>query len=293
MTAGIFARVPRLAVLVVGALLATATLTLAATSTVSTPPAVAPTPVSEPDPLVVPDVRHQAYVFAKGTLEEGGFAWRVEGSVKGFAANVVASQSPAPGTKLIADGTPTIVADGTPTIVLRLERNASYAQEGSPEDVSPYAGRPARVLGAVVPHKVAKPKTAKSAKPPKAVAAPVTSKPAPAKATAAKPAARRKPAFAESGAPAEPLDEITLVSRATELDAWVDSHRQRTPAAVNHWLYQHNWIVTGASFGWSGGAQALKKLIATDLRLQRLWGVGARSEQLARRTLAAVEAKSR
>jgi hypothetical protein len=285
MTAGIFARVPRLAVLVVGALLATATLTLAATSTVSTPPAVAPTPVSEPDPLVVPDVRHQAYVFAKGTLEEGGFAWRVEGSVKGFAANVVASQSPAPGTKLIADG--------TPTIVLRLERNSSYAQEGSPEDVSPYAGRPARVLGAVVPHPIAKPKAAKVAKAAKSAAAPATSKPAPAKPAAAKPAATRKPAFAESGAPAEPLDEITLVARATELDAWVGSHRQRTPAAVNHWLYQHNWIVTGASFGWSGGAQALRKLIATDLRLQRLWGVGARSERLARRTLAAVEAKSR
>jgi hypothetical protein len=285
MTAGIFARVPRLAVLVVGALLATATLTLAATSTVSTPPAVAPTPVSEPDPLVVPDVRHQAYVFAKGTLEEGGFAWRVEGSVKGFAANVVASQSPAPGTKLIADG--------TPTIVLRLERNASYTQEGSPEDVSPYAGRPARVLGAVVPHKIAKPKATKPAKA-KALAAPARSKPATSKPAAAKRVqAKRTPAFAESGAPAEPLDEITLVARATELDAWVGSHRQRTPAAVNHWLYQHNWIVTGASFGWSGGAQALRKLIATDLRLQKLWGVGARSEQLARRTLAAVEAKSR
>jgi hypothetical protein len=285
MTAGIFARVPRLAVLVVGALLATATLTLAATSTVSTPPAVAPTPVSEPDPLVVPDVRHQAYVFAKGTLEEGGFAWRVEGSVKGFAANVVASQSPAPGTKLIADG--------TPTIVLRLERNASYAQEGSPEDVSPYAGRPARVLGAVVPHKIAKPKATNPAKA-KALAAPARSKPATSKPAAAKRVqAKRTPAFAESGAPAEPLDEITLVARATELDAWVGSHRQRTPAAVNHWLYQHNWIVTGASFGWSGGAQALRKLIATDLRLQRLWGVGARRERLARRTLAAVEAKSR
>ena len=281
MTAGIFARVPRLAVLVAGALLATATLTLAATSTVPTPPASTPAAVSEPAPLVVPDVRRQAYVFAKGTLEEGGFAWRVEGSVRGFAANLVASQTPAPGTKLIADG--------MPTIVLRLERNGSYAQDGSPEDASPYAGRPARVLGAVTPHKLSKPKALAPAKP-KAVATAAASKPAPSK---PKPASVRKPAFAEPGAPAEPLDEITLVARAARLDAWVAAHRRRTPAAMNHWLYQHNWIVTGASFGWSGGADALRRLIATDARVQKAWGVGGRSEKLARRTLAAVEAKSR
>jgi hypothetical protein len=282
MTAGIFARVPRLAVLVAGALLATATLTLAANSTVTAPPAAAPLPTSEPDPLVVPDVRNQAYVFAKGTLEQGGFAWRVEGAVKGFAANVVASQAPAPGSKLIADG--------APTIVLRLERNPAYAQEGTPEDASPYAGRPARLLGSVAPAK-AKPKLKVAAKPkavpaasPKPVATAAASKPSP---------AARKPAFAVAGAPAEPLDEITLVARAARLDAWVDAHEQRTPAAVNHWLYQHNWIVTGASFGWSGGAAALRRLIATDLRVQKLWGVGARSERLARRTLAAVEASSR
>jgi hypothetical protein len=290
MTAGIFARVPRLAVLVAGALLATATLTFAATSTVSTPPAVAPTPTSEPDPLVVPDVRRQAYVFAKGTLEQGGFAWRVEGSVKGYAANVVVSQSPAPGSKLIADG--------APTIVLRLERNSAYAQEGTPEDASPYGGRPARLLGSVLPAKAkvnakpnATPKPSATPKP-KVVA---SAKPkSPATAAASKPArAARKPAFAVTGAPAEPLDEITLLARAVKLDAWVDAHPRRTPAAVDHWLYQHNWIVTGASFGWSGGPQALHKLIATDLRVQKLWGVGARSERLARRTLAVVEARSR
>lgn len=281
MTAGIFARVPRLAVLVAGALLATATLTFAATSTVPTPPAATPAPVAEPAPLVVPDVRRQAYVFAKGTLEEAGFAWRVEGSVRGYAANVVASQTPAPGTKLIADG--------LPTIVLRLERNGSYAQDGSPEDVSPYAGRPARVLGAVTPRKVVEPKALAPARP-KAAATAAASKPAPAKAG---PAAARKPAFSEPGAPAEPLDEITLVSRAARLDAWIGTHPRRTAAAVNHWLYQHNWIVTGASFGWSGGAEALKQLIAIDVRLQKQWGVGGRSETLARRTLAAVEAKSR
>jgi len=283
MTAGIFARVPRLAALVVVVLLASATLTLAATSTVSAPPAVAPVPTAEPDPLVVPDVRRQAYVFAKGTLEQSGFAWRVEGPVKGYAANVVASQAPAPGSRLIADG--------TPTIVLRLERNPTYAQEGSPENVSPYAGRPARLLGAVTPRRSAKPKAVTPAKAPKSKGT-SQREAAASKPTAPSPAPARKAAFVLPGAPAEPLDEMTLLARAAQLDSWVDSHRKRTPANVRHWLYQHNWIATGASFGWSGGAAALEKLIVIDVRLQELWGVGARSGQLARRTLARVEARS-
>src|SRR3990172_13231635 len=45
--------------------------------------------------IVVPDVRRQAYVFAKGMLEDAGFAWRVEGPVEGYATNLVVSQSPA------------------------------------------------------------------------------------------------------------------------------------------------------------------------------------------------------
>lgn len=288
MTAGIFGRMPRLAVLVAVALLATATLTLAATSTVTTPPAAAPVAAAEPDPLVVPDVRRQAYVFAKGTLEQGGFAWRVEGGVRGYPANLVAAQSPAPGTKLIADG--------APTIVLRLQRNPAYAQEGSPEDVSPYAGRPARVLGAVKSKKAAKPKPAKVT-PAKKAAAPKVAAPKAAVAAASKPAktkpAARKPAFVLAGAPAEPLDEITLPARAARLEAWVAKSPRRTPTTVNHWLYQHNWIVTGASFGWVGGAEALRKLISIDQDVQRLWAVGARSERLARRTLAQVEERSR
>ena len=61
---------------------------------------------------------------------------------------------------------------------------------------------------------------------------------------------------------------------------------------MDRWLYQHNWIVTGAGFGWSSGAAALRTLIAVDQRIQRLWGVGAQSEKIARLTLAEVEARS-
>jgi PASTA domain len=276
MTAGVFGRVPRVAAIACGVVLCTATLTFAASSTLSSPAAAPATPVAAaPEPLLVPDVRKQAYVFAKGTLEQEGFAWRVEGGVAGFAANVVVSQSPAPGSRL--------VPDGAPIVVLRLSRNSAYKQEGTPENSSPYPGKAARLVGAVTPRQ--------QAPQPKAVPPAAAPKPAvPAKA-AARPA--RVPAFAVAGAPKEPTEEILLSVRAKQLAAWVEAHPRRTAANVNHWLYQHNWIVTGARFGWSNGAEALATLMAVDARVQKLWGVGARSEQVARRALTAVEASSR
>ena len=53
----------------------------------------------------------------------------------------------------------------------------------------------------------------------------------------------RPPAFVVPGAPKEPLDEITLTARAQKLDAWLAKHPQKTDANVQHWLYQHAWIV--------------------------------------------------
>ena len=113
------------------------------------------------------------------------------------------------------------------------------------------------------------------------------------KAAAKKPAATRKPAFVVAGAPKEPLDEMTLATRATKLNAWVSAHPKRTPAAVDHWLYQHNWIVSGAKFGWSHGAESLRTLVAVDKRVQKLWGVGGDSEAVARKALVDVKALSR
>jgi beta-lactam-binding protein with PASTA domain len=94
---------------------------------------------STPLTLVVPDVRQEAFVFAKGQLQDAGFAWKVTGGAPGYSANVVVTQSPAPGTEL--------VDTGAPLIRITLERNRQYAPKGVPEDTSPYAGTATRLAG--------------------------------------------------------------------------------------------------------------------------------------------------
>src|SRR5918911_482137 len=125
------ALLPRVLVVTAVWILGSGTLTFAAQKQLyahvsAKPAAPAPRPT-----LVVPDVRTQAFVFAKGILEDGGFAWHVVGGVHGYPTNLVASQSPAPGTRLRDTG--------APTITLHLSRG-SYAEAGSPEDRSPYVG---------------------------------------------------------------------------------------------------------------------------------------------------------
>jgi beta-lactam-binding protein with PASTA domain len=87
--------------------------------------------------LVVPDLRNEAFVFAKEQLQDGGFAWKVNGATQGYAANVVVTQKPAPGTKLIDTG--------APLITLTLERNKQYAPTGEPENTSPYSATATRL----------------------------------------------------------------------------------------------------------------------------------------------------
>src|SRR5437667_1409303 len=116
-------RLPRLAIVGVVLLLASATLAVGAAKRMTAVPKGAPAPVAAAT-LVVPDLAGQAFVFAKGTLEDTGFAWRVVGGVHGYAANKVATQTPAPGTK--------VRDTGAPTITLTLTRT-SYAQKGEPE----------------------------------------------------------------------------------------------------------------------------------------------------------------
>lgn len=256
-------------------------------------------------PLVVPDVRQQAFVFAKGTLEDDGFAWRVDGAVHGYAANTVVAQSPAPGTK--------VVDTGAPPVTLTLERNVTYGQNGEAEDESPYAAtalEPAELASAVGP---ALPAIRTATMPdasatPEAAPAPATSAAPETAATTAAPkatTARRKattpsgwpqsrpPAFVVAGAKKEPLDEMPLPDRAQALGRWLDSHSKPTDADVKYWLYQNAWVVAGARFGWWHGAQALEALIAVDQRTEKLWQIGARSESVARQALSYVDARSK
>ncbi len=133
MAARLSALLPRIAALTLIWLLAASAITFAASGHESTDAdPVEPVAQNVQEILIVPDVRQQAYVFAKGILEDGGFAWRVEGPVEGYAANTVASQNPAPGTK--------VMDTGEPTVVLHLAKNPSYAQNGLPENKSPRTG---------------------------------------------------------------------------------------------------------------------------------------------------------
>ena len=129
-------RLPRLAILGVVLLLASATLAVGAAKRLTVVPTGAPAPV-EAATLVVPDLSGQAFVFAKGSLEDLGFAWQVVGSVHGYAANKVATQSPPAGTR--------VRDTGAPTIIVKLARTP-YPEKGEPEDVSPYVGTPVQPI---------------------------------------------------------------------------------------------------------------------------------------------------
>jgi hypothetical protein len=280
---------PRVVALTAILVLASATISFAADNVLTTPAPAVEATVAPPQLITVPDVRGQAYVFAKGTLEEQGFAWRVAGSVRGYAANTVASQTPAAGTR--------VIDTGLPTILLGLKRNAKYPQAGSPEDASPYSGTAIKLLRRqAAPKKKAapaKPKPAAKAKAKPKAKAKAKPKAKPKVKAKAKTQAVRPKAFVVAGAPAEPQNELALPVRAKRLQSWLNAHPKASNANVRHWLYQHEWIITGARFGWWHGAQALETLVQVDEQVQRGWGIGAKSEAAARRALAFARAKSR
>lgn len=120
--------------------LATAAITYAAGRKLAVvPSSTAVARQSPPAVVVVPDVRREAFVFAKGQLQDAGFAWKVNGGVPGYPANTVLTQSPAPGTKL--------VDTGAPLVTLTLARNRQYRPTGEPQDTSPYAPTADRLAG--------------------------------------------------------------------------------------------------------------------------------------------------
>jgi hypothetical protein len=281
---------PRVALIAAVALGATATLTYAAGQGISTAtPPTTQAPVVRTQ-IVVPDVRNQAFVFAKGALEDAGFAWKVIGSVHGYSSNTVVAQTPRPGTKLFDTG--------SPLVKLSLARNSKYPQVGAADDVAPYSATAVDpVYGPAFPAPVVPKRKAAAVKVPVTTTTPAATTTAPtatatttttttetvtaARATAVAPAVpavhARTPDFIVPGAKREPADEIPLTLRATRLDAWLTKHPQPTNANVKYWLYQQSWLVTGAKLGWWHGADALRKLIAVDTRVQAMWGMGRKS----------------
>ncbi|MGH2995943.1 MAG: hypothetical protein ACRDM9_06485, partial [Gaiellaceae bacterium] len=240
---------PRLAALVLIWLLALASFTFAAGGKQQqTPSAAAKPKKAPPKVLVVPEVRGQAYVFAKGILQDAGFAWRVEGAVKGYSANTVAVQNPAPGVR--------VVDNGAPTVVVRLQRNGDYQERGLPENSSPYRGTAVVLmrdyLASRLGSKPAKPKPARAKK---------DKKQAPAEEPQGK---YRKPDFLVADAPREPANELPLPQRARLVEQRAATVASPTPKFTNWWLYQHSWVVTGALFGWQDGDRALRILIRAD-----------------------------
>jgi PASTA domain len=281
MAARFTALLPRLLALTVIWLLGAATFTLAAEKKAATPTPIAASQAAKPTLLTVPDVRGKAYVFAKGILEDSGLAWRVRGAVQGYAANSVVDQSPSAGAR--------VVDNGAPTVTLRLSKNSAYGERGLPENEAPYPGT--RILSLTewrAEHEQPQ-ETTSTTSTTTETTAPTTTETQP----APEPAESRKPDFEVRGAPAEPTDELTLPARARMLARRMDAMSKPTNRLVNHWLYQHTWIVTGARFGWHDGAEALRILIKVDQSLVRRFDFGARSEVVARRALAYVEANTK
>lgn len=280
MAARFTALLPRLLALTVIWLLGAATFTLAAEKKAPTLTPTVASKAAKPTLLTVPDVRGKAYVFAKGILQDAGLAWRVQGTVQGYAANSVVYQSPRAGAR--------VVDNGAPTVTLRLSKNSAYGERGLPENEAPYPGT--RILSLSewrAEHE--QPQETTSTSPTTTATTPTTTETQP----VPEPAEPRQPDFEVPGAPAEPADELTLPARARILARRMDAMSKPTNRLVNYWLYQHAWIVTGARFGWHDGAEALRILINVDESLVRRFDFGARSERVARRALAYVEANTK
>src|SRR6476660_7799737 len=162
------ALLPRAVLVALAWILATAAFTLAADKTSIIGPQPATTAATAAPPvLTIPSVDGQAFVFAKGILEDAGFGWRVSGPVHGYAGNKVVSQSPAAGTR--------VVDTGAPMIVLRLARG-SYAENGTPEDSSSYPATAIKLADA--PHAKAAPRKKQVPAKPKPKPVPAQKKPA-------------------------------------------------------------------------------------------------------------------
>ena len=139
------------------------------------------------------------------------------------------------------------------------------------------------------------PRTSKSApgpaQPARRVTRPAVEPQARPPARAHAPAIYRRSAFAVPGAPRQKASEMLLSRRAVLLERFIARRPKPSDRNVQHWLYQHAWIVTGALYGWPSGEQAVARLVAVDRRVEALWGIGAKSEAQAESALLRLRAR--
>src|SRR6185503_12722767 len=219
MAARLTALLPRLVALTVIWLLGAATYTLAADTVPIAKHDKQAEAASKPHVLTVPDVRKKAYVFAKGILQDAGFAWRVEGSVKGFAANTVTVQRPAPGTK--------VIDNGAPLVVLSLSKNTTYGESGLPENSAPYKGTRVVLVSDWARDQI--PTTSETTETTTTEPAGTTTEP---EQTEDK---TRKPDFEVPGAPVEPAAEMPLPERTRALQRRLAGANKPSQHLINFW----------------------------------------------------------
>ena len=209
--------------------------------------------------------------------------------MQGYSANAVIYQTPAPSSR--------VIDNGAPTVVLRLARNTAYGERGLPENDAPYVGTRVVYLSDWRKSSARRRSRPRARRPrpvrrrrrtaPTTTATTTDEQPEPSEPKT------REPDFVVPGAKPEPADEMSLPQRARRLQERMAGAQRPTRNLVNFWLYQHAWIVTGARFGWHNGAEALRILIRVDQSLERRFHFGARSEAVARSALAYVEAKTK
>jgi hypothetical protein len=182
--------------------------------------------------------------------------------------------------------------------VLTLQRNSTYIEKGSPENASPYTGTTIKLPATVREKPVTNvtPRLEPVQRPYPVAPTPATAPTAPAITQLTTPAARPSAApraadFSVSGAPKEPTRSLALPDRVAALASFVESHQSPNATNVNHWLYEHAYVLAGARFGWWHGTEALEALIAVDKRAEALWGVGSQSRTTAEKALSEVRAR--
>lgn len=263
-------------------LLATGALTAAEVRQEANPGPVTTAESSSPS-LVVPDVVGQPYVFAKQLLDDAGFAWEVEGQIEGYAANLVESQVPLPGTE--------IIGIELPRVTLTLGRNTDYEERGVPQNVSRDSGTPVLNLDPVPKPTPGDEQQNSASEEPNLRENGGPKKTSGNDAAADQQAVQPIPDESEDRAevPTEPgassAGNESALERSLFLASWILEHPHPTDEAVSYWLWQHSEIIAGARSGEPDAQEALEILVEIDRDLQKSWGVGAKSEALARETL--------